>query len=632
MNALILIIDDDQANRISIARVLEKAGYKVIEADSGATGFCMAREHKPDLLLLDVNLPDMSGPQVCQQIKAEAGMESVFVVLFSGSNTDSDSQSSGLEAGADGFITQPITNRELLARLEAMLRIRFGQEALRTALNKTQAIFNAIQDGITLADFEGHIVEANEAAAVVHGFTNKDEYLQTNIIQLVAENEIQRLQEDAHQIFENGGSLVHEYELRRKDGSSFDGQIRLSRMEIGPQGQPLILAATRDVTEQRQAQEAVRKSEERYRGLFENMVEGYSLCQMIYENGEAVDWIYLAVNQAFETLTGLKEVTGKPVSVVIPGLRAEDPDLFNIYGRVARTGRPEKFEMFIKTLQMWFSVSVYSPERSFFVAVFDVITDQKIAEQALREYSEQLEKKVEERSRALRDTQEELVRNERLAVLGQLTSSVGHELRNPLSVISNAVYYLRLVQPQADEKVVDYLNILQTETRRAEKIITDLLDFSRSKTADCHPLDVTGLINQTLERFPVPEGIHLAFQPEPDLPLIYADPFQMLQVFGNLIVNACQAMPDGGALTIKAQRSLETVALSISDTGAGIAPENMKKLFEPLFTTKPRGIGLGLAICKKWVEVNNGRIEVQSELGKGSTFTILLPISNGANG
>jgi signal transduction histidine kinase len=115
-----------------------------------------------------------------------------------------------------------------------------------------------------------------------------------------------------------------------------------------------------------------------------------------------------------------------------------------------------------------------------------------------------------------------------------------------------------------------------------------------------------------------------------NLSTAYADPSQMTQVLGNLVVNACQAMTEGGKLVISAKPSTlndqPSVAIAVNDTGMGIPPENMQKLFEPLFTTKPKGIGLGLAISQKLVEANGGRIEVESEAGKGSTFTVWLPV------
>jgi PAS domain S-box-containing protein len=130
---------------------------------------------------------------------------------------------------------------------------------------------------------------------------------------------------------------------------------------------------------------ALRNSEEHYRGLFEHMSEGFAYCRMIFENDQPADWIYLAVNESFERLTGLREASGKRVSQLIPGLRESDPELFKTYGRVALTGQPKRFEMLVEALQMWFDVSVYSPQTGFFVAVFDVITDRKRAEEAFRQ-------------------------------------------------------------------------------------------------------------------------------------------------------------------------------------------------------------------------------------------------------
>jgi PAS domain S-box-containing protein len=132
-------------------------------------------------------------------------------------------------------------------------------------------------------------------------------------------------------------------------------------------------------------EEDLRKSELRYRSLFDNMIEGFAHCRMLYEGGDPEDFVYLDVNGAFEKLTGLRNVVGKRVTEVIPGIREADPELFEIYSRVALTGRPERFEMFVEAMKMWFSISVYSPKKDHFVAVFDVITERKKVEEELRD-------------------------------------------------------------------------------------------------------------------------------------------------------------------------------------------------------------------------------------------------------
>lgn len=248
------------------------------------------------------------------------------------------------------------------------------------------------------------------------------------------------------------------------------------------------------------------------------------------------------------------------------------------------------------------------------------------AEDETRRLNLVLEERVAARTRELYAAQERMVRQERLAVLGQLAGSAGHELRNPLGVIANAVYFLRLVQPQATPKIQEYLTLIADETHAAGKIVDDLLDFSRQQMAQRTTTTVAQLLQRALERFPPPAQVTVRLDLPADLPAVRVDPGQLTQVFGNLIVNACQAMPNGGELTLAATlRQDGWMAISVQDTGVGIPPENLPKLFEPLFTTKARGIGLGLAICRRLTEASGGQISVQSEPGKGSIFTVTLP-------
>jgi signal transduction histidine kinase len=346
----------------------------------------------------------------------------------------------------------------------------------------------------------------------------------------------------------------------------------------------------------------------------------------------------LEVNRAFETLTGLEEVVGKKVSEVIPGLQKSDPELYEIYGRVARTGISESFEIFVQGLNRWFSISAYSPLKDHFVAVFDVVSDRKQAEQESKTDSERLAEMVAERTRELGAAQSQLVSQERLVTLGQLSGSIGHELRNPLGVISNAINFLQMAQAGASPKVKEYLGIIENETRNADKIITDLLNFTRVPTADRERVAVSDLVRQTLERFPVPATVEVTVRLPDRLPPLYVDRRQMTQVLGNLVVNSCQAMvspaagsstdlPEGGRLFITAANKKDGLQIAVRDTGTGITPENMKLLFEPLFTTNAKGIGLGLAVSRKLVEANGGRIEVRSRVGRGSTFTLVFPDS-----
>ncbi|MBC7250738.1 MAG: response regulator [Anaerolineae bacterium] len=238
-----------------------------------------------------------------------------------------------------------------------------------------------------------------------------------------------------------------------------------------------------------------------------------------------------------------------------------------------------------------------------------------------------MENMVEERTRELRRAQEQLLRSERLAAIGQLAASVAHELRHPLGVMRQSAYYLSMKLQDADEKVRKHLNILEKEISASDKIITDLMDFSRVHKPDLTLVDVEKLVDQTLADVETPAGVRVVRTRAPELPPIMADGQQLQQAFRNLIFNAYQAMPDGGTLYITTAQVGEYLEISFQDTGIGIAPAHLEHIFEPLFTTKERGIGLGLTICQNIVEQHQGTIEVESLVGQGTTFTIRLPIT-----
>jgi signal transduction histidine kinase/HAMP domain-containing protein len=279
------------------------------------------------------------------------------------------------------------------------------------------------------------------------------------------------------------------------------------------------------------------------------------------------------------------------------------------------------------------------PEKQLMISVIWDVTERVQAEKEIKKHSERMEVMVEERTQELRDTQERLIRQERLSVLGQLAGGVGHELRNPLGVISNAIYYLQATQIDVDEKTQDYLDLITKEVHSAERIVSDLLDFGRMNVSDQQHIQVADLVSDVLQKIEIPEHIHVEQNIPDDLPAIWADPLQLSQVLTNLVTNACQAMtssssvdtPEGGKISVSSANIISEsdqepcVVIQVKDTGTGISPENLEKLFEPLFTTKPRGIGLGLAISQRYIEANGGSIEVESKQGGGSTFSIFFP-------
>jgi len=248
------------------------------------------------------------------------------------------------------------------------------------------------------------------------------------------------------------------------------------------------------------------------------------------------------------------------------------------------------------------------------------------ARRELEEWNRELEERVEERTRELREAQECLVRAEKLAVIGKLGSGVAHELRNPLGVISNSIYYLNSKMGDADPKVKKHLGIMQREVARSNKIITDLMSFISFAELRTQKVDINGLVSKALARVEIPStvSIETAFQRE--LPEIMGDPGKIQQVFVNLLTNGIQAISGEGKLTIATRLNDGFVKIAISDTGCGIKPENMGRLFEPLFTTRAKGIGLGLAISRMLIENHGGQITAHNNIAEGATFVVALPI------
>ncbi|MDD4928638.1 MAG: ATP-binding protein [Gallionella sp.] len=247
------------------------------------------------------------------------------------------------------------------------------------------------------------------------------------------------------------------------------------------------------------------------------------------------------------------------------------------------------------------------------------------AEKSLRHQNEALGEKTLQ----LIAAQEELVRTEKLALLGQVAVSVGHELRNPLGVMNNAVYFLQTVLADADQTTSEYLKIIKDEIAGSERIVADLMDAAHTNPPLPDTADVRELIEQTLLNCTVPARVSLKLDIPATLPLLRVDARQLQQALRNLISNGVEAMPDGGTLQISAVENKPdgTIAVNVQDTGVGIMAEQLGHLFEPLFTTKARGIGLGLVIVKNLVEANGGKIAVQSEAGKGTLFTVTLPLA-----
>ena len=219
----------------------------------------------------------------------------------------------------------------------------------------------------------------------------------------------------------------------------------------------------------------------------------------------------------------------------------------------------------------------------------------------------------------------QLRKSERFSTIGELATMVAHDLRNPLQGIANAAFYLRR-SPTMGDKEKEMLTIIQEDVRYSDKIVSDLLDYSRNIRLDLSETNPRLLMGETLSMVAVPQNIRV--QDETDAtPLLRLDVDKMKRVFINIINNAIDAMPDGGSLRIRARETDHHVEFAFADSGAGMTKEVLDKIFTPLFTTKAKGMGLGLSICKRIVEAHGGKISAESAQGKGTVFTVSLPLS-----
>lgn len=213
---------------------------------------------------------------------------------------------------------------------------------------------------------------------------------------------------------------------------------------------------------------------------------------------------------------------------------------------------------------------------------------------------------------------------ERLATIGQVAGGIAHEMRNPLNVIKTSVYYLLNARNPSPEKTAEHLDRIEKQVGLADGVITALSSFAKLPLPNLQPFAVESLLCEAIEAAGLPTKIETQVESPPSLRKAVGDAGQLHIVFGNLIRNARDAMPDGGRLTIRAAEADGHVSIAVSDTGQGIEPENLHRIMQPLFSTKARGIGLGLAMAKAIVEKSEGKLTVASVPGAGATFTVRL--------
>ncbi len=637
----ILIVETDPKLRKTLSETLAAKDYTPTITATGKEALDSVKEEKPAVVLIDLRLEDMSGLDVMRGIK-ECSPDTECILI-----TDHASQASAIEAinlGAYNYILKPCNMDQLLLTITRAIEKKKAVEALEEQERYFRSLFYSMHEDIIVIDPDYRIVDINNTALVTTGF-RREEAIGKHCFEVSHGYNVpcDEAGEECilKKVLETGEAANCYHEHERADGSTAHVDILFSPLEDTEGNLTHVIEAVRDITDLIEAKELLRESEEKHRFLFENLVAGIGISD---RSGRV-----FAVNKAMSGITGFTLNEFSKINLRDIYVNHEERKRF--IDILKREGKVENFEVQLRHKDgetYWANLSSttikYDGKDAILTTLLD-ITERKQAEEELEKYREQLEELVEVRTRELREIQEELVRKEKLAVVGQLGAGIGHELRNPLGSIKNAAYFLNMAIDQPDPEVKEALEILQKEVQNSTQIISSLLDFASPKTPFLRLANINEIVRDAFSGVPLPENVEIVSRPDKAVQTVSVDPHQLEVVFGNLILNAIQAMPEGGRVVVRTSASStepseapdeKWVEISITDTGVGISEENQEKVFEPLYTTRAKGIGLGLAVCKILVEGHGGKIEVESpstelgtgEEGKGSTFTVKLPVKS----
>ena len=552
------------------------------------------------------------------------------------------------------YLTEEV--EKLRARVKELERSDIELKKTEEALHSSEAEYRDLYDNspdmyVSVDLHTSRIIRCNQTLSTTLGYT-KEEIIGQRVFRICNPDCLKDTTKVFKIIVETGEVHNAELQLKRRDGRKLDVILNASTVRDERGNVLYCRSALRDITERKKSEEEIIK--------FSRAVAQSPVSVMITDTKGDIEYI----NPKCENLTGytLDEVKGQNPRILNAGVstKVDYKELWDLITN-GKEWRGE-FHNRKKNGELFWEFASISPildrtgKITHYLAVKEDITERKKIEKELRDHEEHLEKMVDDRTlelqmintkldhelvehkrtaeelamtnTKLKAAQDRIINSEKLATIGKLAGVMGHEIRNPLGIIRNSIYYLNMILKKSkQEKVKKHLDILQIEINNADKIISDVLGFARIKAPTLAEHDINNLIKKTVATTPdIPRSIKVKTDFGKELPKVFVDDTQMKLVFSNMIINAVQSMPNGGELKIATNQVNGSCVVAFRDLGCGISEENLNNVFEPLFTTKAKGIGLGLTGCKSIVENHKGRIEIQSEVNKGTTFMVKLPV------
>jgi len=503
-----------------------------------------------------------------------------------------------------------------------------AEESLRASEGKFRALTENISDITLVIDSEGMIKYVSPTIHKLYGY-KLNEALNKNISDFVHPDEISKTMKKIKQVCRKPNvTFVGEcVRAKGKTGGWRYWEPLLTSM-FGVAGVDGIVVNCRDVTERKLARDAIQESEEQKRLVIKNMISGFALQEMIFDKkGNPVNCKYIEVNPAYMSLLGIEDPAGKTVLDIFPDF---EKSWIRMFGEVVKTGIAREIERYVPPTGRWWHLVIWKVKGDQFASVCNDITARKREEKSLKRARDGLIKVVGAQTKELKEIHQALADASRLSDIGLLAASVAHELRNPLGVMRTALYNIR--NKRKDTSLDSHIANIDKKILESEQIIRNLLNYARIKMPNFKTVNVISLIDDCVmhcrQKFPKIDA-KIRKPSTRRKVLIQADNIQMIELLSNIINNAYQSFlkKKGNIdISLNVNKKDGMVNILIQDNGCGISKEKLKRVFDPFYTDRSKGTGLGLAVCNQIVDLHNGSINIVSSKGKGTTVSINLPI------